>query len=93
MDPGGTHTLQRLYNGRSLTKVSVPFGVVAIIYESQPNVISDAAGLSLKSGNVCVLRCGKEVYQNAMAIVTALQAGLRSIGLLVGFVYLVESSR
>ena len=82
-----------LYNGLSLSKVSVPFGVVAIIYESRPNVTSDAAGLALKSGNVCVLRCGKEAYASAKAIVSALQEGLAAVNLPPEFVQLAESSR
>lgn len=82
-----------LYNGLSLSKVSVPFGVVAIIYESRPNVTSDAAGLALKSGNVCVLRCGKEAYASAKAIVSALQEGLAAADLPPEFVQLAESSR
>lgn len=82
-----------LYNGLSLSKVSVPFGVVAIIYESRPNVTSDAAGLALKSGNVCVLRCGKEAYASAKAIVSALQEGLTAVDLPPEFVQLAESSR
>lgn len=82
-----------LYNGLSLSKVSVPFGVVAIIYESRPNVTSDAAGLALKSGNVCVLRCGKEAYASAKAIVSALQEGLAAADLPPEFVQLAESNR
>ena len=60
-------------NGLKIDKVSVPMGVIAIIYESRPNVTSDAAALALKSGNVCVLRGGKEAYLSAVAIVTALK--------------------
>lgn len=68
-------------NGITIEKRSVPMGVVAIIYESRPNVTSDAAALALKSGNVCVLRGGKEAFQSANAIVTALRAGLEQAGL------------
>ena len=93
-DPAGRVIEERtLYNGLSLSKVSVPFGVVAIIYESRPNVTSDAAGLCLKSGNVCVLRCGKEAYGSAKAIVAALQEGLASAGLPAAFVQLADSTR
>ena len=93
-DPAGRVIEERtLYNGLSLSKVSVPFGVVAIIYESRPNVTSDAAGLCLKSGNVCVLRCGKEAYGSAKAIVAALQEGLVSAGLPAAFVQLADSTR
>lgn len=63
-------------NGLRIDKVSVPMGVIAIIYESRPNVTSDAAALALKSGNVCVLRGGKEAYNSARAIVDALREGL-----------------
>ena len=55
-------------DGLKITRVSVPIGVIAIIYESRPNVTSDAAALSLKSGNVCVLRGGKEAINSAKAI-------------------------
>ena len=68
-------------NGLLIEKVSVPLGVVAIIYESRPNVTSDAAALCLKSGNVCVLRSGKEAYASAHAIVEAMRKGLRSVGM------------
>jgi glutamate-5-semialdehyde dehydrogenase len=64
-------------NGLVIDKVSVPMGVIAIIYESRPNVTSDAAALALKSGSACVLRGGKEAYRSAKAIVDALKAGLR----------------
>lgn len=67
-------------NGLLIEKVSVPLGVVAIIYESRPNVTSDAAALCLKSGNVCVLRSGKEAYASAHAIVEAMRKGLCSVG-------------
>ena len=65
-----------LYNGLTLKKVSVPIGVVAVIYESRPNVTSDAAALLIKSGNVCILRGGKEAFRSSMAIVSALKEGL-----------------
>ena len=55
-------------DGLQIDKVSVPVGVIAIIYESRPNVTSDAAALALKSGNVCVLRGGKEAFRSAKAI-------------------------
>ncbi|MBE6622518.1 MAG: glutamate-5-semialdehyde dehydrogenase [Ruminococcaceae bacterium] len=72
------HTLG---NGLDVKKVSVPLGVVAIIYESRPNVTSDAAALCLKSGNVCVLRGGKEAYRTSTAIVRAMRKGLKGLGL------------
>lgn len=70
-----------LYNGLELEKISVPIGVVAVIYESRPNVTSDAAALLIKSGNVCILRGGKEAIRSSMAIVTALKEGLVKAGL------------
>lgn len=81
-DPVG-HTLKEYVreDGLKITRVSVPVGVIAIIYESRPNVTSDAAALSLKSGNVCVLRGGKEAFNSAQAIVTALREGLRTAGI------------
>lgn len=63
-------------NGAIIKKVSVPIGVIAIIYESRPNVTSDAAALAFKSGNACVLRGGKEAYTSASAIVDALREAL-----------------
>ena len=64
-------------NGLKITKITVPLGVVAIIYESRPNVTSDAAVLCFKSGNVCVLRSGSDCYITAKAIVEAMREGLR----------------
>ena len=77
-------------NGLIIQKRAVPMGVIAIIYESRPNVTSDAAALALKSGNVCVLRGGKEAYRSARAIVTALKAGLTTLNMPDTFVNLVE---
>ena len=68
-------------NGMTIRKVSVPLGVVAIIYESRPNVTSDAAALAIKAGSACVLRGGKEAYGSAHAILTALRDGLKKAGL------------
>ena len=67
-------------NGLVIEKTAVPMGVIAIIYESRPNVTSDAAALCIKSGNVCMLRSGKEAYRSSHAIVTALKAGVESVG-------------
>ena len=67
-------------NGMTITKRQVPLGLVAIIYESRPNVTSDAAALCIKSGNVCMLRSGKEAYRSSHVIVTALKAGIESVG-------------
>ena len=79
-------------NGMVIRKVAVPMGVVAIIYESRPNVTSDAAALTLKSGNVCVLRGGKEAYRSAAAIVGALRGALQSTGLDPDLINLVEDT-
>ena len=79
-------------DGLEIQKVSVPMGVVAIIYESRPNVTADAAALALKSGNVCVLRGGKEAFRSAKAIVEALRAGLRTQGITESAVNLVEDT-
>ncbi len=78
--------------GLVIERVSVALGVVAIIYESRPNVTSDAAALALKSGNVCVLRCGKEAHRSAAAIVNSLREGLRQAGLDEDMVLLVEDT-
>jgi len=77
-------------DGLVIQKTSVPIGVIAIIYESRPNVTSDAAALTLKSGNVCVLRGGKEAYRSASAIVAALKQGLKSVGITEDAVNLVS---
>lgn len=92
-DPVGrelsSHTCQ---NGLIIRKVSVPMGVIAIIYESRPNVTSDAAALALKSGNVCILRSGKEAFNSAYAIVNALQTGLEKAGISKTAVQLIEDT-
>lgn len=92
-DPVGrvTESVER-ENGLFIEKTSVPFGVVAIIYESRPNVTSDAAALAFKSGNVCVLRGGKEAFNSANAIVTALRKALRECGIDENYVNLVEDT-
>ena len=79
-------------DGLKIQKVSVPMGVIAIIYESRPNVTSDAAALTLKSGNVCILRGGKEAIHSACAIVDALQQGLRRTGITEHAVNLVRDT-
>lgn len=79
-------------DGLKIKKVSSPIGVVAIIYESRPNVTSDAAALTLKSGNTCILRGGKEAYRSASAIVQALRAGLRTVGINENAVNLVSDT-
>ena len=77
-------------NGLRIERVRVPMGVTAIIYESRPNVTSDAAALSLKSGNVCVLRGGKEAYQSSAAIVRALRRGLARCGMPKAWINMLE---
>ena len=92
-DPVGTlleeHTRP---DGLRISKLAVPMGVVAIIYESRPNVTSDAAALALKSGNVCILRGGKEAFRSADAIVDALRAGLHAAGVTENAVNLVRDT-
>ena len=79
-------------NGLVIRKVRVPMGVIAIIYESRPNVTADAAALCLKSGNVCVLRGGKEAIRSNTAVVAALRAGLEHCGAPGTLVNLVEDT-
>lgn len=92
-DPVG-EVLERVEreNGLVIEKTSVPIGVTAIIYESRPNVTSDAAALSLKSGNVCVLRGGKEAYNSAKAIVDALREALIKCNLSENLINLVSDT-
>jgi len=92
-DPVG-NVLERVEreNGLVIEKTSVPIGVTAIIYESRPNVTSDAAALSVKSGNVCVLRGGKEAYNSAKAIVDALKEALSECNLSENLVNLVSDT-
>ena len=79
-------------NGLVIEKTAVPMGVIAIIYESRPNVTSDAAALAIKSGNACILRCGKEAWRSANAIVKALRQGLVENGLPETAVSLIEDT-
>lgn len=79
-------------NGLNIKKISVPLGVIAIIYESRPNVTSDAAALALKSGNVCILRGGKEAYRSSRAVTDALVRGITSVGLPANALQLVEDT-
>ena len=92
-DPVGevlsTHSLP---NGLVVEKTSVPLGLIAIIYESRPNVTSDAASLAFKSGSVCVLRGGKESFRSNCAIVDALQEGLALHGLPRELISLVQDT-
>ena len=79
-------------NGLVIEKTAVPMGVVAIIYESRPNVTSDAAALAVKSGNACVLRVGKEAWRSADAITRAMRRGLAAAGLPEDGVALVQDT-
>ena len=79
-------------NGLVIERRRVAMGVIAIIYESRPNVTSDAAALALKAGSACVLRGGKEAFRSANAIVRALQAGLQAVGLPEALVQLVQDT-
>ena len=79
-------------NGLVIDKVSVPMGVIAIIYESRPNVTSDAAALAIKSGNVAILRGGKEAYSSSAAITAAMRRGLAKAGLPENCVQLVSDT-
>jgi len=79
-------------DGLHIRKVSVPMGVIAIIYESRPNVTADAAALALKSGNVCILRGGKEAFRSAGAIVAALRQGLRRAGITENAIHLLPDT-
>ena len=92
-DPVGA-VLQRTThkNGLLIEKTSVPFGVVAIIYESRPNVTSDAAALSLKSGNVSVLRSGKEAFRSSNAILEAMRKGLKKCSLPENLINLIQDT-
>ncbi len=93
-DPvGATLDTRTLENGLAIRKIRVPLGVVGIIYESRPNVTSDAAALALKSGNAVVLRSGKEAYRSAAAIVAALKSALAaSDGISPECIQLVEDT-
>ena len=92
-DPVGrvisSHTLD---NGLEVSRVAVPLGVIAIIYESRPNVTSDAASLTFRAGSVCVLRGGKESIRSNTAIVAALHRGLEAHGLPKALISLVEDT-
>lgn len=86
--------IKRAYrpNGLVIERVSVAMGVIAIIYESRPNVTSDAAALAIKSGSVCILRGGKEAYNSSRAVVDALECGLEAVGLPREAVQLIEDT-
>ena len=79
-------------NGLLIEKTAVPMGVIAILYESRPNVTSDAAALALKAGSTCVLRCGRDAWASCNAIVKALRCGLERTGLPACAVSLIEDT-
>lgn len=79
-------------NGLCIQKISCPMGVIAIIYESRPNVTADAAALAVKAGSACVLRGGKEAISSAKAIVKAMQKGLQAADLPPQAITLVEDT-
>ncbi len=90
-DPAGKIIEERTRpDGLCIRKVRVPLGVVAIIYESRPNVTSDAAALALKSGNACVLRSGREAHRTSNAVAEAMRKGLRAAGASENAVQLVQ---
>lgn len=92
-DPVGEVLAQEIRpNGLVIEKTAVALGVIAIIYESRPNVTSDAAALCIKSGNACILRGGKEAFHSASAITEAMQQGLLSVGLPAELVQLVQDT-
>lgn len=92
-DPVGRTLEERtLENGLELTKRSVPFGVLGMIYESRPNVTADVAALAVKSGNAVVLRGGKEAYRSSKAICDALRQGIKLAGLNPDIVQLIEDT-
>ena len=79
-------------NGIVIERVGVPAGVIAIVYESRPNVTSDAAALAVKAGSACVLRSGSDAFRSANAIVQAMQEGLEKVGLPAQLVQLVQDT-
>ncbi len=79
-------------NGLHIGEMRVPLGVVGIIYEARPNVTADAAALCIKSGNACILRCGKEAHKSSMAITKVIREALESVGLPADCVNLVEDT-
>ena len=92
-DPNGRVLSENIRpNGLLIRKISVPMGVIGIIYESRPNVTSDAASLAIKSSSACVLRSGKEAFRSSKAIADAMKQGLCAAGLPADAVMLVEDT-
>ncbi|MEK7161144.1 MAG: glutamate-5-semialdehyde dehydrogenase, partial [Patescibacteria group bacterium] len=81
---------KRLRNGLILKKISVPLGVVGVIYESRPNVTVDLAALAIKSGNAIVLKGGKESYKTNLELVKAISKALKKFDLLKDAVFLID---
>lgn len=79
-------------NGLKITKVTVPLGVIALIYEARPNVTADAAALCLKSGNAVILRGGKEAIRSNTAIATIMRHAIEEAGLPEDCVQLIEKT-
>ncbi len=93
-DPvGAIETLREMDSGVRAGRMTVPLGVIAMIYESRPNVTADAAALCLKSGNACVLRGGKEAFHSAQAIVTIFGDALEAEGLPRDVVALIQTTQ
>ena len=80
-------------NGLKLKKVSVPFGVIGVIYEARPNVSFDVFSLCLKSGSACVLKGGSDAYHSNMAIVDVIKGVLSKFGLDTNIVCLLPTDR
>lgn len=92
-DPTGKVLEERvLYNGLELTRITVPLGVVAMVYEARPNVTVDAAGICVKSGNACVLRGGSLAIESAVALGAVLRDALESVGLPKDCVVVIDST-
>ena len=92
-DPLGRHLEERtLYNGLELTRLSVPLGVVAVVYEARPNVTADAAGICVKSGNACVLRGGSMAARSNAAIAAVLEDAAVDAGLPIGCIQYIASA-
>ena len=92
-DPVGTILEEStLYNGLSVVKKRVPLGVIGIIYESRPNVTSDAGALCFKSGNVCVLRGGRDAFNSSFTLVSIMRESLASMGLNPDFINVLEDT-
>ncbi|MCL1829535.1 MAG: glutamate-5-semialdehyde dehydrogenase [Oscillospiraceae bacterium] len=88
-DPVGRVLSEKVINGMRLVKTSVPIGVIAVIYESRPNVTADSAALCLKSGNTVILRGGKEAINSNLAVANVMRAAIEKTGLPADCIMLV----